>query len=228
MDNGRVRHTFGEPLQQKSKAPRRKVFGWIATATFLFLVPGAIYGATGPQSPLAQSSAPSQNAAPVSDQDLHAALAQVGSALNQVRIDSWKLSSQSKSQLRADAESIQSDMRVQLPSLFQAALVSPQALAPQWAVMQNVSALYNVLLRISTSANFSGRKADALLLGDALATLETARKAVSKRLLQESSVQDKLVGQLHIQQVESAKPKTIVVDNRTGRKSKAHKAQPQK
>ncbi len=162
------------------------------------------------------------------------ALQQVGSSLGQIRIDRWKLSRGSKAQVQNDVSSIQQDLSSQLPDLLQAAQTSPVTIGPRLAVLRNVDALYDVLVRVTTTANLSAGKTDVAVLNSALQGLESARKSSADELLKATAAQDQEIIQFRaqIQAARSAEavkeehPKTIVVNNRVrNRKKRRKKAQ---
>ncbi|HET9086825.1 MAG TPA: hypothetical protein VFN53_04835 [Acidobacteriaceae bacterium] len=159
-------------------------------------------------------------------------LAQITSILEKLRVDRWKVSRNWKGQLQSDIDSIQQDMASQLPALFAKADASPQQLGPQLAAMQNVNALYDVLVRVSTAASLGGNKSDAGALEDAVQQLETSRKIASAQLLQAAVSQDQRIAQMQAQLSQDAGPrsgktaKTIVVENdghRVKRRKTVHK-----
>ena len=162
------------------------------------------------------------------DAALRPALDQIGPALQQVRIDRWKLSRPWKDQFRSDAASIQQDLTVRLPALMTAAQQSPAALAPQLAVMHNIDALYDVLARVSTAANIAGGKKDAGILDDAVMRLESARRAAAGKLLQAVTLRDRQIATLQaaVRAAQNAElhsqPKTIVVTNRVTHRRTHH------
>lgn len=170
-------------------------------------------------------------AVPALNDSLRPALLQVGSALNQVRIDRWKVSRDWKSQLRSDADSIHQDLSSQLPTLFQTAQQSPAALGPQLAVMHNVDALYDVLVRVTTAASIAGAKKDAATLNDVLAGLESARKSAATQLIQAASMRDQELLQFqarmqpsHASERTASGRKIIIVNNRISHRTKHAKA----
>ncbi len=160
---------------------------------------------------------------------LQPALNQVEQALGRVQIDHWKLSRDQKQQLSGDATSIAYDLGSQLPGLFEAVRQSPAALAPQFNVLHNVDALYDVLVRITTTAGLTAGRSDAAILDDALQGLESARKAAAARLLQAASLRDQQYGQIQAQVAAtqgsngSDGAKKIVVNNRVGVQTQHHK-----
>lgn len=168
--------------------------------------------------------------APMPIDSLHPALDQVVSALGQVEAGRWKVSREWKHQLREDADSIQQDISSQLPALFAKAKAAPLQIGPQLAVMQNVNALYDVLVRVSTAANLGGSKADAGLLDSAVQQLESSRKGVSEQLLRAATLQDQRVVLLQSQVQQTSgqtqlgpHANTIIVDNDGRHRSKHHK-----
>lgn len=183
------------------------------------------------QMPAAAASPPAVETVPVAS--LHPALDEVDAALRQIQIERWKVSRDWKSQFSGDANSIQQDLNGTLPGLLQTAQQSPNALQPQYAVMHNVEALYDVLVRLTTAANLTGGKADAFILGNALEHLEAARKAASMQLMQAALLQDQQVAKFQAQlkaaqssEAASEHNKTIVVDNRVTHKAKHRKPSP--
>jgi len=154
---------------------------------------------------------------------LQPALGQVDSALRSIQVDHWKVSREWKQQLQNDGNSIQQDLAVQLPALFQSAQAAPTLLQPQMAVLQNVDALYDVLVRVTTAADLAGGKGDAATLDGALRQLESARKQASDQMQHAASLQNEQLVKLQAAVLQSAAVKhgtgenvhTIVVDNDT-------------
>jgi hypothetical protein len=115
-----------------------------------------------------------------------------------------------------------------LPGLLQQAQATPAALDAQLRLMQNVDALYDVLVRLTLAADLTERKSDAELLNSALQQLEAARKTATAQLLAAAAQQDRQLTEMRAQaqasQSSASSPmhgKTIVVDNE-GRHGKAH------
>jgi hypothetical protein len=187
----------------------------------LLLTPQA--SAVGLQSNPAPPPQPAQaeTIAPSISDSLRPALEQVGHSVGQIQIDHWKVSKSWKEQLQSDADSITNDISHQLPGLFQQAQASPTALDAQLRLMQNVDALYDVLVRLTLAADMNERKNDAALLDTALEHLEAARKTATTALLSAAAQQHQQLTQLQAQlaasqtapKVSSTHGKTIVVDN---------------
>jgi hypothetical protein len=159
-------------------------------------------------------------ASPISD-TLRPALEQVGHSVGQIQIDHWKVSKAWKEQLQSDANSISNDLSHGLPGLMQQAQANPTALDAQLQLMQNVDALYDVLVRLTLAADMNERKNDAALLDSALQQLETARKTATAQLVSAAAQQHQQLTQLQSEIAASqtspsaaaGQGKTIVVDN---------------
>ncbi|MGC1782137.1 MAG: hypothetical protein WA708_06440 [Acidobacteriaceae bacterium] len=225
------RHRLYE--SERAKIASKLAFGLMLSVPTAFVV-GL------PASSRAQSATqpPGAPVSPPISQVLQPALEQAGSSLRQIQIDRWKLSRQWKAQIQSDASSIQQDLSMQLPALFQQAQASPALIGPQLSLLRNVDALYDVMVRVTTAANLSGGKSDAALLDSALQRLEQARKSAADSLLQSAALQDRQVMQLRavvqaaarVEHESSEHPKTIVVDNgvthRTRRRKKISHPKP--
>ncbi|MGC9291685.1 MAG: hypothetical protein ACP5EP_03045 [Acidobacteriaceae bacterium] len=163
-----------------------------------------------PESASVPASVPAASTAPLPTEDIRPVLLQVQSALGSVEVEHWKLSRQGKDQMEADAGSIQQDLSGPLPGLLDQAKAAPTELAPQWAVVQNLDALYDVLVRVTTTANLVGPRADASLLTEAEAQLARARKDLTVHLVTAAGNQDKELAALHLRLTTMAAPQAIV------------------
>ena len=195
----------------------------VASALFLLqvlmLTPRA--SAAGLQSNAATPSAQVETPSPAISDSLRPALEQVGHSVSQIQIDHWKVSKSWKEQLQSDADSITGDLSHQLPGLLQQAQATPAALDAQLRVMQNVDALYDVLVRLTLAADMTEKKSDAALLDSALERLESARKAATAQLVTAAAQQHQQLSDLQarMEAMQASHPvstthgKTIVVDN---------------
>lgn len=184
---------------------------------------------TGNALPTGVQTATNPSVPPLPIDAMHAPLGQISSTLDKVQVGHWKVSRDWKRQMHNDIDSIQQDISSQLPALIAKAHASPGQIGPQLAAMQNVSALYDVLVRVSTAASLGGNKGDAGALEDGLQQLESVRKSVSGQLLQAATAQDQRVAQLQAQipqasgAMEGGRGKTIVVDNDGHRRTRHRK-----
>jgi hypothetical protein len=177
--------------------------------------------AAGIQSNAAPAPTQAGTASPAISDSLRPALEQVGHSVGQIQIDHWKIPKNWKEQLQGDADSISNDLSHQLPDLLQQAQASPTALDVQIRLMQNVGALYDVLVRLTLAADMNEKKNDAALLDSALERLEAARKTATAALMSTAAQQHQQLTQLQEQvaasqvapNASSTQGKTIVVDN---------------
>lgn len=184
----------------------------------LILPPKA--SAAGLQSNAAMPSAQAATVSPAISESLRPALEQVGQSVGQIQIDHWKVSKSWKEQLQNDADSISSDLSHQLPELLQQAQATPTALNAQLRLMQNVDALYDVLVHLTVAAELTEKKSDAALLDSALERLESARKTATTQLVSAAAQQDRQLSDLraHAEAIQASQGiskhgKTIVVEN---------------
>ena len=187
--------------------------------------------AVSPNPPAATNGSPST----IPIDSIRPALGQVTSTLDRVQINHWKISRDLKRQMHSDVDSIQQDISSQVPGLLAKAQAAPKEIAPQLAVMQNVNALYDVLVRVSTAATLGGNKADSGALEDALQGLESSRKTLSDQLLRAAAFQDQRIVQMQALMPQNAgqvrgQGKTIIVDNdgrhRVKRRKPMHRKKP--
>ncbi len=175
--------------------------------------------AVGLQSNTAMPPTQGEMVSPAISESLRPALEQVGHSVGQIQIDHWKVSKDWKQQLQSDADSISGDLSHQLPGLLQQAQATP-TLDAQLRLMQNVNALYDVLVRLTLAADLTEKKSDAALLDNALQQLEAARKAATMQLVAAAAQQDRQLTELRARveamqasQAISTHGKTIVVQN---------------
>ena len=205
--------------------PTRWVMMGFLPASILLLLQILILTHTASAAGLQSNAAPpSSGVAPISlgfSETLRPALEQVGNSVGRIQIDHWKVSKSWKEQLQSDADSIAQDLSHQLPGLFQQAQASPTPLDAQMRVMQNVDALYDVLVRLTMAADLTEKKTDAALLDSAVERLEAARKTATAQLVSAAALQNQQLVQLQARveasqtspSVSDMHGKTIVVDN---------------
>jgi hypothetical protein len=186
-----------------------------------FLILTSKASAAGLQTNAATPSAQTETLSPSISDSLRPALEQVGHSVSQIQIDHWKVSKSWKDQLQSDADSITNDLSHQLPGLLEQAQATPTALDAQLRLMQNVDALYDVLVRLTLAADMTDKETHAALLDSALERLEAARKTATTQLVAAAAQQHQQLTQLQAQvaasqiapSASSMNGKTIVVDN---------------
>ena len=152
-------------------------------------------------------------------------------ALDSINVPKWKAPGDVRQTTMSDVDSMQRDVAETLPNLINTALADPAKISPAFSVYRNVDALYDVLLRVSETAQLAGSN-DARLLEDQRATLEESRTQLGAALLQSSQAQDAEVVHLRSTAVAAPPPppatKTVIDDGPSTKttKKRAHKPAP--
>jgi hypothetical protein len=113
---------------------------------------------------------------PKSSDILSGALSQVSQAIAGLNISRWKAPGEVRSAAQQNADSIQRDLHGTLPGLLTQADAAPESVSAVFPVYRNVDALYDVLLRISQTADLAAPPSESSNLDSALSQLEAARK----------------------------------------------------
>jgi electron transfer flavoprotein alpha subunit len=137
-------------------------------------------------------------------------------ALASITVQKWKAPGDVRQTTAADVDSMQRDLSGTLPSLVSAAQANVSRMSPAFAVYRNVDALYDVLLRVSETAQLAGSN-DARILEQQRSDLESARTQLGAALVQATQAQDNEVIQLHTAAATAAQAappstKTVVDD----------------
>jgi hypothetical protein len=117
-------------------------------------------------------------------------------ALGSINVQKWKAPGDVRQTASADVDSMERDLSGTLPSLISAAQANTSKMSPAFAVYRNVDALYDVLLRVSETAQLAGSN-DARILEQQRSDLEAARTQLGTALVQATQAQDNEVVQLH-------------------------------
>jgi hypothetical protein len=120
----------------------------------------------------------------------------VKQTLDSLRIDKWKRGSV-RDEAGADIDSIQHDMKENLPPLLKDADAAQGTLSKVLPVSTHIDALYDVLLRVLEAARISAPTDQASAIRDALSGLSHARIALDDHILQRATAQEKQVNDLH-------------------------------
>jgi hypothetical protein len=196
----------------------------------------ALLFTAGLSTPAAAQQAPTPNAAQPrtqaslalgnSLQQVSIASAHLRRALDGINVAKWKAPGDVRQTTANDVDSMQRDVAGTLPELINAALADPAKVSPAFSVYRNVDALYDVLLRVSETAQLAGASRDAALLEDQRATLEDSRTKLGAALLQSAQAQDAEVLHLRATAAAAAPPPTpsrTVVDDGAVTKPKSTK-----
>jgi hypothetical protein len=199
------------------------VFPWRACIRGLF----AIFLSVSAQVAICQTATP---AAPSSNQPaapalapkpsdlLHPALTQVSQAIAGLNIGRWRAPNEVRSATQQNTDSIQHDLDSTLPGLLAQADATPNLVSATFPVYRNIDALYDVLLRVSQTANLAAPDNEATNLLAALNQLESARAQLGDAIVSNSKdTETRLVTlQTAVQKAAATpppQPKTVVVDN---------------
>ena len=147
-------------------------------------------------------------------QQVSIASAHLRRTLTSVNVPKWKAPGDIRQTTASDVDSMQRDVSDTLPSLINTALADPAKISPAFSVYRNVDALYDVLLRVSETAQLAGSN-DARMLEEQRAALEDARTQLGAALVQSTQVQDAEVVHLRAAAVAAPPPppaKTVVDD----------------
>ncbi len=175
--------------------------------------------AQAPVAGVASAPAPAVVSAPC--EEVRPVAAEIASAVDAIDLDRWKLPREGKDQIDENVDSIRLDVSSTLPGLLDQAKAAPTELAQQWLVVQNVNALYDVLVRVTTTANLAASRSDAGVLTDAENQLGEVRKHLTATLIAATGNQDRevvtlaarLVAASHVQDGLQSDNKTIVVND---------------
>ena len=116
-------------------------------------------------------------------------------ALAEVRLDKWKTSTQIRSVVESNLESIRNDVSSTLPSLLAQADAAPGSTAKVLPAYRNVEALYDVLLRVDAAGQLAAPADELSALDQALANLEGRRRALGDQLQHNADAQEAHVAQ---------------------------------
>ncbi len=156
--------------------------------------------AQAPQTPMAAPSvaqARQQATAQLNDslQQTNVAIDRLTRALDSIKVSRWKAPGDVRDTAQSDVQSMQRDLTNTLPGLVSAAQANTAKVGAAFSVYRNVDALYDVLLRVSETAQLAGTT-DARTLEDQRASLETSRTQLGTALLAAAQSQDNEVAQL--------------------------------
>jgi hypothetical protein len=122
-------------------------------------------------------------------EQIRLAVAGLNGALGDLAVQRWKLSGDARRAIQADLDSIERDISGTLPTLISAAEANPDKISTAVSVYRNVDALYDVLLRVTLSAQMAGAR-DSAVLEQQRALLEAGRSRLGAALLSASQAQE--------------------------------------
>ena len=131
----------------------------------------------------AQTAADAPSAAPHSSAILQPALSDVQSTTSALNISRWKAPGSVRDAAQQNIDSIQRDLGSTLPGLLAQADAAPESVPQSFAVYRNVDALYEVLLRVSETADLAAPSSEAGAVASSLQKLEAARRELGDAIL---------------------------------------------
>ncbi len=150
---------------------------------------------------VAAGTATGQQAAPQADDSLFqkpsvivsSALDVLAKAGSSVDLNKWKAPNNVKEEVDSNLGSIQKDLQATLPPLLVTADAAPASPSASMPVLMNISALYDVLLRVVIASHNGAPRDQASALDQAAITLDNARRDLADQvrgamLAQERSV----------------------------------------
>ena len=177
----------------KTNSPKRYVlpclFVFVSLSIYIPIALGQT-AATSPTVSDAQSS-------PKSSDVLNPALDQVSQAMAGLNISRWKAPSEVKQATQQNVDSILRDLHNTLPGLLTQADAAPNSVSAVFPVYRNVDALYDVLLRVSETANLAAPQNEASSIGSALSQLESARSNLGGAIFSAAKNNEADVVKLH-------------------------------
>lgn len=126
---------------------------------------------------------------------LQPALSAVKESVNSVRADKWKRGN-IRDEATQNISQIQRDIDVTLPPMLRDADTAPASLGKLLPISRNISALYDVLLRVVEASRVIAPDDQVTQLQQALVTLGNARLAFGERMQTAAEAIEKQVGDL--------------------------------
>jgi hypothetical protein len=159
-------------------------------------------------------------------QQVSISIAHLRRTLDVINVPKWKAPGDVRQTTASDVDSMQHDVNDTLPGLINAALGDPSKVSAAFSVYRNVDALYDVLLRVSETAQLAGASRDGGLLEDQRASLENSRTQLGAALLASAQAQEAEIVHLRTAVVAATPPPApthTVVDDGPSTKSTTRK-----
>jgi hypothetical protein len=152
---------------------------------------------------------------------LQAAASQAAIQIAHMRIEKWKVDSESKRQAHRNADSVQRNLTSALPQLIEAVRLAPLDLNAEFKLYRNLNALCDLMGSLTESAGAFGPKSDYAALTEQFQVIALVQRALGDALEGlTASTQSELIqlrNQVRAQQqaaaAAAAPPKKVVVDD---------------
>ena len=148
----------------------------------------------GTATPVPAAGPTATSAASVSAQ-LQPALSSVRKSVDQVRVDKWKRGN-IRDEAAQNISQIERDIDATLPHMLRDADTAPASLSKLLPISRNISALYDVLLRVVEASRVIASDDQVAQLQQALVTLGNARLALGERMQSSADAVEKQVSDL--------------------------------
>lgn len=135
-------------------------------------------------------------AAPSASSQVGPALAGVKQGVQQLSVDKWKAPKAVKDATLANLSSIRKDVDQTMPALLSAADAAPGSVAAMIPVSRNMSALYDVVLRVAVVADAAAPEDQASAIEAAMNRLDDARRGFADHLQTSADAQERHVTEM--------------------------------
>ena len=160
-------------------------------------VAAAVAGAQVPASaPTSQSTASGDTVSGRTQDLLQPTINSLPATLSTLRLEKWKAPNKLKDATMNNITSIKRDLQDTLPPLLKAADAAPRSVSTLLAVMQNVDALYDVVLRVGDAAEIAAPQAQSADVAQGVSGLLVARRALEEMMRTAVSGQEQKVTEL--------------------------------
>lgn len=147
-----------------------------------------------------------------------------------LRIDKWKTDSNTRRQAQANADSLQRNMTVALPSIVEQVRANPGSVAAAFKLYRNVNALYDVIVTVTETAGAFGSGEEYRALSADTTNLDNLRRSLADKVEAMAASRDTEIAQWQMRARQAAvaaaaaSPKKIVVDDTEPAKKSAKKS----
>jgi hypothetical protein len=117
----------------------------------------------------------------------------VKQGVQQLSVDKWKAPKAVKDATLANLSSIRKDVDQTMPALLSAADAAPGSVAAMIPVSRNMSALYDVVLRVAVVADAAAPEDQASAIEAAMNRLDDARRGFADHLQTSADAQERHV-----------------------------------
>jgi hypothetical protein len=168
---------------------------------------GVAQAPTGVRPPTPAAAKPAAPVVPVSTQ-LQPALTIVRQTVDAVRTDKWKRGN-IRDEAAQNISQIERNIDVTLPPMLRTGDSAPSSLSTLLPILRNISALYDVLLRVVEASRVVAPDEQVVQLQQALVALGNARLALSDRIQNSATAVEQQVAEL--QKIVQSQAATIAI-----------------